>query len=64
MVAAAAELRAVSGKYEQAWRGPGAGFESEAAQQFIGNVGLERRLKERRLFAKDDDHDFRPPAYY
>lgn len=26
--------------------------------------GLERRLEESRLFAEDDDHDFRPPAYY
>ncbi|MEE4454389.1 hypothetical protein [Novosphingobium resinovorum] len=26
--------------------------------------GLERRLKESRLFAEDDDHDFRSPAYY
>lgn len=26
--------------------------------------GLKRRLEESRLFAEDDDHDFRPPAYY
>jgi hypothetical protein len=26
--------------------------------------GLERRLEESRLFAEDDDHDFRPRAHY